>query len=283
MSFRSFKIANKDSLAGFSLVELAITMFVMGMLTFSMAGLYAAVAKRERESKTKKEMENIREAILAYYQNNLALPSPDSGYTVPIEALRLPPSARTDEIYAGKYYAYVATTNGSPFSELKVDGQSIGSTAMVLISSGSNLRFDEENASLDDGQYTQRSASPNFDDILLYLSATELGSSVTWVRQIQEEVKILNHAAEILAENDDDGDGYVDEDSTDPPGNSDGTTNWSLVSGMQSLVKAGLVHNPDYLVDPWGVEYIWDPVNHRFYSAGPNKTDEGCGGDDICP
>lgn len=272
-------------------MELAITMFVMGMLTFSMAGLYAAVAKRERESKTRKEMENIREAVLAYYQNNLVLPSPDSGYTVPIEELRLPPAAKTDEIYAGKYYAYVTTNNGSPFSELKVDGQSIGNTVMVLISSGSNLRFDEGNATLDGGQYTQKSTSPDFDDILIYLSANELSSTVTWVRQIQEEVKILNHAAEILAANDDDGDGFVDEDGDtapcdgihDPNGNCDGITNFSLVTGVQSLVNAGLVHNPDYMVDPWGNEYVWDSVNHKFYSAGPNKTDEGCGGDDICP
>jgi hypothetical protein len=41
--------------------------------------------------------------------------------------------------------------------------------------------------------------------------------------------------------------------------------------------------NPDHIVDPWGTEYCWDPFNHEFYSAGSNKTDEGCGGDDICP
>jgi hypothetical protein len=264
-------------------VELAISMAVIGMITVSIVGFYAAAAKREREVKTRKEMENIRDAVLGYYQNNLILPPPDSGYLVPIGELDLPPSAQTDEIYEGKYYAYVATENGSPFSELKVDGQSIGNSSVVLISRGTNLRFDEGNTDLTDGAYTQKSPSPDFDDILIYISANELASSIAWRREIEEEVAVLNQAARILADNDDDGDGYVDEDAADPDGNWDGVTNWALVSGASSLVNAGLVSNPAYLVDPWGSEYLWDLVNHKFYSAGPNKTDEGCGGDDICP
>lgn len=264
-------------------MELAITMAVIGTLMVSGVGLFAAMKKRERVAKTREEMENIREAVLGYYQNYLVLPSPDSGYLVPVEELNLSPNAQKDEIYAGKYYAYVSTSQGTPFSELTVDGQSIGSTAMVLISSGTNLRFDENNGNLANGQYTQDATSEDFDDMLIYLSANELTSFTAWRREIEEEVAVLDNAAGILAENDDDGDGFVDEDSTDAPGNSDGSTNWGLVSGTQSLVNAGLLWNPDHLVDPWGVRYCWDSFNHEFYSAGPNKTDEGCGGDDICP
>jgi prepilin-type N-terminal cleavage/methylation domain-containing protein len=283
MSFSLRRIALKHSYKGFSMVELCIAMAIIGMVTVSLVGFYAAAAKREREVKTRKEMENIRDVVLGYYQNNLTLPSPDSGYLVPIEDLDLPPSAQTDEIYNAKYYAYIVTNNGSPFAELKVDGQSIGNSSVVLISRGTNLRFDEGNSDLTDGAYTQKGSSPDFDDILIYLSANELASSIAWRREIEEEVAVLNQAARILAENDDDADGYVDEDSTDPSGNWDGLTNWSLVNGIQSLVNAGLVHNADHMVDPWGVEYIWDPVNQKFYSAGPNKINEGCGGDDICP
>ncbi len=264
-------------------MELAITMAVAGMLMVSGVGFFAAIKKREREVKTKSEMESIREAVLGYYQNHLVLPSPDSGYAVPVDELELSPNAQKDEIYAGKYYAYVAANEGTPFAELTVDGQSIGGTAMVLISSGTNLRFDEDNANLTDGQYTQEGTSGDFDDILVYLSGNELASQTVWRREIEGEVAVLNNAAKILAENDDDQDGFVDEDSTDASGNSDSSTDWGLVSGIQSLVNAGLLWNPDHLVDPWGVEYCWDSFNHEFYSAGPNKTDEGCGGDDICP
>ena len=264
-------------------MELAITMAIIGMLTVSVVGLYAALGKRQREINTKKEMESIREAVLGYYQSFLTLPSPDSGYLVPIDDLDLPPKAQTDEIYTGKYYAYVATNNGSPLSELKVDGQSIGNTAVVLISSGINLKFDESNSDLTNGEYTQDGTTDDFDDMLFYLSANELASSISWRREIEEEAAVLNQAAQILAENDDDGDGFVDEDSTDAPGNSDSMTDWNLVTGTGSLVNAGLLWNADHVVDPWGTEYCWDSFNHEFYSAGPNKTDEGCGGDDICP
>jgi prepilin-type N-terminal cleavage/methylation domain-containing protein len=290
MSFSFFRTTHGHTHKGFTLVELAISMSVIGLITVSIVGLYATVVKREREVKTRKEMENIRDVVLGDYQNNLTLPSPDSGYLVPIGDLDLPFSAQTDEIYNGKYYAYIVTNNGSPFAELKVDGQSIGNTAVVLISSGTNLKFEENNVSLNDGEYTQKSSSPDFDDILIYISANELASSIAWRREIEEEVAVLNQAATILAENDDDGDGFVDEDPgesncglKDIPGNCDGVTNWNLVTGVQALVNAGLISNPDHLVDPWGKEYLWDSANHKFYSAGPNKTDEGCGGDDICP
>ncbi len=274
-------------MGGFTLIELSIVMAIVGMLTVSMVGLYAEVSKRDREMKTKKEIETIKDAVVGYYKNKLVLPPPDSSFRVPIEELGLAPTAQTDEIYAGKHYAYVVSNNGIT---LEVDGQSIGNTAMVLISSGVNLKFEEENESLEDGKFTQKGSTPGFDDILVYISANELESFTTWRRQVVEEIAILNQAAAILADNDDDGDGYVDEDgesgicpSQDLTGNCDGSTNWSLVTGISSLVKAGLVSNPDHLVDPWGTEYIWDSSNHIFYSAGPNKIDEGRAGDDISP
>jgi prepilin-type N-terminal cleavage/methylation domain-containing protein len=276
-------IARGRSGEGFTLLELAITMAIVGILTVSVVGLYAAVGKRQREINTKKEMETIREAVSGYYQTYLVLPTPDSGYLVPVSELDLSPNAQTDEIYNGKYYAYVAIDDGSPLSELQVDGQSIGSSAMVLISSGANMEFDENNSDLTDGVYTQDGSTDDFDDILIYLSANQLASDISWRREIEEEVAVLIQAATILAENDDDGDGYVDEDSTDAPGNSDSSTDWNLLTGTESLVNAGLLWNADHLVDPWGTEYIWNSVGHQFYSCGPNKTDEGCGGDDICP
>jgi len=281
LSFR--RMAGGRSGEGFTLIELAITMAIVGILTVSVVGLYAAMGKRQREINTKKEMETIREAISGYYQSYLVLPTPDSGYLVPVSELDLSPNAQADEIYSGKYYAYVATSDGSPLSELQVDGQSIGNSAMVLISSGVNLKFDESNGDLTDGMYTQDGSTDDFDDILICLSANELASDISWRREIDEEVAVLDQAGTILSENDDDGDGYVDEDSTDAPGNSDGNANWNLVTGTGSLVNAGLLSDADHIIDPWGTEYCWDAFNHEFYSAGPNKTDEGCGGDDICP
>jgi prepilin-type N-terminal cleavage/methylation domain-containing protein len=276
-----------NSTAGFTLIELSIVMAIVGMLTVSMVGLYTEVSKRDREMKTKKEMEIIKETVLGYYKNNLYLPPPDSSFRVPIEELNLAPTAQTDEIYAGKHYAYVVSNNEN---NLEVDGHSIGNTAMVLISGGVNLKFEEENENLEDDKFTQKGSTPGFDDILVYISTNELESSTAWRRQVEEELAILNQAATLLADNDDDGDGYVDEDgetgicpTQDLTGNCDGSSNWNLVTSIQSLITAGLVSNPDHLVDPWGTVYIWDSFNHTFYSAGPNRTDEGRAGDDISP
>jgi prepilin-type N-terminal cleavage/methylation domain-containing protein len=266
---------------GFSLIELLIVMAVMGILTLSVVNLYGAISKLEKERATKKEMEDIKKSIVNYYQKNLVLPLPDSNYILPIDELELPPSAQTDENYKDKYYAYVATNQGDPFDTLKVDNKSIGTTAVVFISSGRNLRFDEENYTLSDGVYTQEGSNSDFDDILIYISQSELEASISWRREIDEELAVLNQAAKILAENDDDGDGFVDEDTTDPSGNWDGLTNWNLVSGVSSLTNAGLVRDANKIVDPWGIEYIWDSTGHKFYSSGPNKIDEWGMGDDI--
>ncbi|HVP37133.1 MAG TPA: type II secretion system protein [Terriglobales bacterium] len=266
---------------GFTLIELLIVMAIMGVLTLSVVNLYGAISKLEKERATRKDMEEIKKSIINYYEKNLELPLQDANYRLPVNALELPPSAQTDDNYKNNYYAYVATNQGDPLADLKVDGKTIGTTAALLISSGRNLRFEKENTTLSDGIYTQKSTDKDFDDILIYISQSELEAAISWRRRISEDLAILNQAAYILAANDDDGDGFVDEDSTDPPGNSDGIVNWSLVTGISSLTTAGLVSDADKLIDPWGVPYIWDAATHKFYSSGPDKADNGGLGDDI--
>jgi prepilin-type N-terminal cleavage/methylation domain-containing protein len=281
-SLRNIYEISTKSESGFSLIEMSLVMAILGILSLSVVNLYGTFSKLEKERATRKEMEEIKKSIFSYYEKNLVLPSPDSNYILPINELELPPSAQTDRNYKGKYYAYIATNAGDPFTDLKIDNRTIGTTAAVLISSGRNLRFDDENSTLSDGIYAQESSDKNFDDALIYISQLELEASISWRREVEEEIAVLSQAALILAMNDDDGDGFVDEDSTDPKGNWDGVTNWFLVSGVASLTNAGLVSDANTVMDPWGMEYIWDSTRHTFYSSGPNKTDEGCGGDDVC-
>ena len=281
-NLRNINKARMKEESGFSLIELSIVMAILGILSLSVVNLYGTFSKLEKERATRKEMEEIKKSIISYYEKNLVLPTPDSNYVLPINELELPPSAQTDRNYKGKYYAYIVTNAGDPFTDLKIDNRTIGTTAAVLISSGRNLRFEEENITLSDGIYSQESSNKDFDDVLTYISQSELDASVTWRKEIDKDIAILNQAALILAMNDDDGDGFVDEDSTDPNGNRDGLINWSLVTGVGSLANAGLISDPNTMIDPWGMEYIWDSNRNTFYSSGPNKTDEGCGGDDIC-
>lgn len=278
---------------GFTLVELAIVLTILGLVVLVTVPLFTALDKRERAKKTKEEMQEIKQAVIQFYRDHLRIPYPETPcnyYGVPINALSLPASARYDEI-KGACYLYVATNNGTPFDSLYVDGRSIGSTAMVIVSRGHNASFDLENANPSNGRFSTTGGA-GFDDIVVYLSESELRAATYYMREVFEDVSVLNEAATILARNDDDVDGYVDEDPpgspclpTDPPGDCDGLTNWSLIDagGVDALIRAGLITDPGYAVDPWGSRYIWNQSTHRFYSAGPNRLDENCGGDDICP
>jgi prepilin-type N-terminal cleavage/methylation domain-containing protein len=279
---------------GFTLVELSIVLVIIGILAMTLFPLLTALTKREKILKTKEEMLGIKDAIIYYYKQNLTLPSPQNvcdPYGVPASQLSLPNDAQYDDI-KGSCYLYVSTNNGSPFDSLYVDGRSIGATACVIVSRGSNATFEEENQDPQDGEFTSTGSSSTFDDILIFVSQAELEAATVWMREIREDVGVLNTAARIIAENDDDGDGFVDEDPSgspcgtqDPPGNCDGASDWTIVEnqGINAIINAGIVRSSDYFVDPWGTLYIFNTTTRRFYSAGPNKTDENCGGDDICP
>ncbi len=284
----------RGSPRGFTLVELAIALVVLGLLTAAVLPAVGILVRRKREIDTSKHMAQIKEVLLAYYEEHLSLPPPERDpaappsyrdYTLPVEALDLPPSAKVDKIYNSNYYAYVVTNRGAPFDELTVDGFSIGNTAAVLISRGLNLRFEESNAELTDGSFTEK-GDDGFDDLLVYISEAELRAATQWMAEIVEDIAILDQAARVLAENDDDGDGYVDEGPPeDPPGNWDGLTDWTQVnsSGASALSWAGLIAHPQHMVDPWGRVYLWDESEHSFYSAGPDGEDNGGSGDDIDP
>jgi len=279
---------------GFTLIELSIVLVIIGILAMALFPLFTTLTKREKILKTKEEMIGIKEALIYYYKENLSLPSPQNtcnSYGVPTSTLSLPSSSQYDDI-KGACYLYVSTNNGSPFDSLYVDGLSIGATACVIISRGANATFEEENEDPQDGEFTATGSSSTFDDVVVFVSQSELRAATSWLREVEEDISVLNTAALILAENDDDGDGLVDEDpagspcgTQDPPGDCDGASDWSLIEnqGVSAIINAGIVGSSEYFVDPWGSYYIFDSSTREFYSAGPNKIDENCGGDDICP
>lgn len=270
---------------GFSLVELSIALVVMGIAIGSAVPLYMQRVQRQKLEATREELVSIKTVLLDHYRDTLTLPDPAKNNVLPVAALRLPPSAETDEIYAGSKYAYIVTKNGVPYANLVVDGSSIGTTAAVILSRGRNLVGDLENKDFKNGKLTQWSTDPAFDDIVVTISESELRAVASWRREIDEETATLNAAAAMLADNDDDADGFVDEDTGDPAGNWDGARNWQQMDakGLDLLVQAGRIPFAHHLVDPWGKPYRWAKTQHKFYSTGPNKLDEGGGGDDILP
>ncbi len=281
--------------SGFTLVELAVVIMILGLIAASLFPLFTITAKRQKILKTKEKALEIKKALIQYYRDHLSLPLPEKekcgSYGVPYNKLGLPSSSARDAI-TGACYMYVASNDGHPYKEIYVDGESIGKTACVIISKGSNGTFDSENSKPQNGKFQSTSKDKKFDDILISISEQELKAETWWVMQVWEDIADLNAAAKILAENDDDNDGQIDEDPTgspckdkDPPGNCDGKANWDLIkkSGVNALLNAGLLRTGDRAVDPWGTYYIWDNAKKTFYSAGPNKKDDHGKGDDLHP
>jgi len=280
---------------GFTLVEVAVLMVILGLLIASTFPLYTVITKKQKLSDTKERANEIKTALIQYYRDHLSLPSPSSDncgkFSVPYTTLGLPLSSRYDAV-TGACFMYVSTNNGFPFKELYVDGKPIGSTAAVIVSKGFNASFDYENANPRNGRFQSQSSNRGFDDVLISVTQSELDAATWWVREVWEDIADLNTAAKILAANDDDNDGQIDEDPSsspcptmDPPGNCDGKFNWTRIDryGVDALLQAGLLRTGDRAVDPWGTSYIWDGRHQTFYSAGPNKRDEGGRGDDLHP
>ena len=289
---------------GLTLVELAIVLVVIGILAGTTIPFIRGMIRHKRIIDTKRHMAELKEVVRAYYVKNLSLPDPETdpdaigefqSFAFPVRTLKLPPSARIDKIYSSSHYAYVSTNDGYPFDSLVIDGYSIGTTAIVIISRGPNLQFDDENAELADGIFTEQ-GKDDFDDILVYLSSGHLEAAAqeegTYspdtslkMEELATELPIVTMLAETMAAYDDDVDGFVDEDDhpKDKKQDWDGVSDWSIIDslGMSALINAGLIWNADLTIDPWGAYYIWDPSNHYFYSSGPDGIDDGGSGDDI--
>jgi type II secretory pathway pseudopilin PulG len=280
-----------------------IVLVVIGIITAAAIPTVNSLMRQKKENDTKKQMNEIKQVILTYYVKHESLPSPVTtagapagyqDYTLPIDALELPPSGQIDKIYTSNYYGYVSTNEGAPFDSLVVDGYSIGTSAAVIVSRGRDLTFNANNENLADGDFTEQ-IQDGFDDFLVYVTEGELEAAMKEgsysgpdeMVEIATDIPLLNATAEILAKNDDDVDSYVDEwnpgQPQDRPGDWDGLTDWTHVDagGVSALMHAGLIWNPANTVDPWGNLYIWDSSYHGFYSAGPDGQDDGGGGDDI--
>lgn len=284
----------RRSAAGFSLVEMAIVLLIMGIAAGGAIPIYHKQVQRQRAQATARELETIKRALIDYYADNLKFPDGGKDRSVPVTLLHLPQAATTDEIYAGSRYVYVQTTDGTPFAELTVDGATIGRSAAVVYSRGRNLQGDGVNKDPSAGRFLQTSTDPAFDDVLISIAESELKAVTAWRREITEDGAILNAAAELIADNDDDADGLVDEDASSPPGstpvgpqdragNADAVRSWTLIDqrGIDLLAASGLVSLAQHLVDAWGNRYRWSTARHRVYSCGPNGRDELGGGDDL--
>ncbi len=72
---------NKKKQSGFTLIEIAVVLVIVGLLVGSFVGTFADRVDSTRQSNTKKELEEIKQVLMAYVYTGVvpyALPCPDT-------------------------------------------------------------------------------------------------------------------------------------------------------------------------------------------------------------
>ncbi len=104
---------------GFTLVELAITVAIVGILALGVAPVLELTAKRQRETELRRALRDIRAAIdayrRAYDEGKIEKRSGESGYPPSLDALVLG-IANTQDVTGGKLY-FLRRLPRDPFAE----------------------------------------------------------------------------------------------------------------------------------------------------------------------
>lgn len=187
-------------IAGFSLIEMAVVLAIVALLLGGMLPILSAQRESQHVNETRKQLNEIKDAINGYamMNGNLPCPStvadgePDSTCTSPTSNNFLPWKSlgvseadawggkwqyRVDTAFASSV-PFTLTTN--PKSSLQVQnnsGNALTSTierpVAIVFSTGKNLLADGENSSFD-ATYQSDVPNPNFDDILIWIARPQL-------------------------------------------------------------------------------------------------------------
>jgi len=157
---------------GFSLIELSVSLVVMGFLTAVAIPITLSVRRNQKIRQAEGELENIRGLIISYYNVNGKLPSHDATYSLPTAKLGIPDQYKNDPVKGIPYLYYADTVPGSN-DTIYVDGIPLGGLSAVIVSAGPNGKFDGENATPGDRRFAS-TGSGDFDDVLYYVCELDL-------------------------------------------------------------------------------------------------------------
>ena len=73
------KIKIKNSRQGFSLIELLVVIFIIGVLAGVVFPNFMGARERARDARRKQDLESVRNALRIYYNDNQAYPTPGVG------------------------------------------------------------------------------------------------------------------------------------------------------------------------------------------------------------
>lgn len=203
---RVIRYASHRNSDGFSLVEMAIVLAIVGLLLGGLLPTISSQVEQQRRNETRKHMDEIKDALIGYAIINGKLPcpatvtygeadnactSPASDYYLPWKTLGVPET----DAWGGKWYYRVepafatsvpftlATTSSSTLDLQVRDGAGIRITTAserplaIIFSTGQNLVPDGENASfepLNDATYQSNIPSQSFDDLTIWISRPQL-------------------------------------------------------------------------------------------------------------
>ncbi|RLB06766.1 MAG: hypothetical protein DRG50_04745 [Deltaproteobacteria bacterium] len=191
---------------GFTLLELVLVIVVLGLLAGATITLVTELAKHKHYEQTKKDLSDIKEALIGYAGINNRLPWADDpnnpdGVGDPNREVGTLPYVDLGlggvDSWRNRYWYHVhgklpgasslqefcnvlSVLSGNPpgeYPQLIISGSSPVVQAAVIISRGENSALDEENGD-GDGVYETKSPTDSFDDMLAFLNPNYLYSKL---------------------------------------------------------------------------------------------------------
>ena len=195
---------------GFTLVEMAIVLVIVGLLVSAFLTPLAAQLEQSRNAEVRRDLLEIKEALLGFAVINGQLPCPDnngdgiddgcantnatstSGGNVPwvtLNTKQLDPWARRYQYQVNNAFTttFILTTNGSGAGLIRVCTASVcaateaNNVPLVIFSTGQNGAIlpptsldEQENIDLDKDFVSHDFATGGFDDILVWISTNVL-------------------------------------------------------------------------------------------------------------
>jgi len=204
--YRTMKFASHRKSSGFSLVEMAIVLAIVGLLLGGLLPTISSQIEQQRRNETRKLMDEIKDALIGYTIINGKLPcpatvtygeadgtcaNPSSDNYLPWKTLGVPETDawggkwlyRVEPAFASSVpFTLTTTSNATLDLQVRDSAGNRLTTASerplaIIFSTGPNLVADGGNASFETtSNATYQSDTPNqsFDDITIWISRPQL-------------------------------------------------------------------------------------------------------------